>query len=67
MNLKKGFQNLATVLASGIVILVLSGLALGILHLVVQIAFTLAVIWLIYRGAIFVIDGFKDTPKSENE
>ena len=67
MNIKKGFQNLATVLAFGIVLLVISGLAVGILHLIVDIAFALAIIWLIYRSAIFVMEGFKDRSKSESQ
>ena len=67
MNIKKGFQNLATVLAFGIVLLVISGLAVGILHLIVDIAFALAIMWLIYRSAIFVIAGFKETPKGGSQ
>ena len=67
MNIKKGFQNLATVLAIGIVLLVISGLAIGILHLVIQILFYLAVIWLIYKSAIFVMEGFKDSSKGESQ
>jgi hypothetical protein len=72
MNIKKGFQNLATVLAIGIVLLAISGLAVGILHLavgilfvVLQIVFFLAVIWLIYKSAVFVMEGFKDSSKGE--
>ena len=65
MNIKKGVQNLVTVLAFGIVLLVISGLALGILQLAIQIAFYLAIMWLIYRSIIFVIAGFKETPKGE--
>ena len=67
MNIKQGFQNLATVLAIGIVLLVISGLAIGILHLVIQILFYLAVIWLIYKSAIFVMEGFKDSSKGESQ
>ena len=67
MNIKKGFQNLATVLAIGIVLLAISGLAVGILHLVITIAFYLAVIWLIYKSTVFVIEGFKDSSKSESQ
>jgi hypothetical protein len=67
MNIKKGFQNLATVLAIGIVLLVISGLAIGILHLVIQILFYLAVIWLIYKSTIFVMEGFKDSSKGESQ
>jgi len=63
MSIKKGFQNLATVLAIGVVLLVISGLALGILHLAIEIAFALAIIWLIYKSAIFVMEGFKDNAK----
>ena len=62
MNAKKGFQNLATVLSIAVVLWVISGLAIGILHLAIKIALGLAIIWLIYRGAIFVVDGFKDRP-----
>ena len=67
MNIKQGFQNLATVLAIGIVLLVISGLAVGILHLIIQIVFYLAVIWLIYKSAIFVMEGFKDSSKGESQ
>jgi hypothetical protein len=67
MNIKQGFQNLATVLAIGIVLLVISGLAIGILHLVIQILFYLAVIWLIYKSAVFVMEGFKDSSKGESQ
>ncbi|MHC4737621.1 MAG: hypothetical protein ACYS9Y_01825 [Planctomycetota bacterium] len=67
MNIKKGFQNLATVLAIGIVLLAISGLAVGILHLVIQIAFFLAVVWLIYKSAIFVMEGFKDEAKGKSQ
>jgi len=67
MNIKKGFQNLATVIAIGIVLLAISGLAVGILHLVIQILFYLAVIWLIYKSAIFVMEGFKDSSKGESQ
>lgn len=67
MNIKKGFQNLATVLAIGIVLLVISGLAVGILHLVIKIAFFIAVVWLIYKSAVFVMEGFKDSSKGESQ
>ncbi|MHC4394109.1 MAG: hypothetical protein ACYS1A_00505 [Planctomycetota bacterium] len=67
MNIKKGFQNLATVSAIGIVLLVISGLALGILQLAIKLAFVLAIIWLIYKSVIFVMEGFKDSPKGESQ
>jgi len=67
MNIKQGFQNLATVLAIGIVLLAISGLAVGILHLVIQIAFYLAVIWLIYKSVVFVIEGFKDRAECKSQ
>ena len=60
MNFKKGFQNLGTVLAAIIVIYVIIALAIGILHIALTIALAVAIIWLIYRGAIFVAEGFKD-------
>ena len=62
VNVKKGFHNLATVLSIAIVFWAISGLAIGILHLALKIAFGLAIIWLIYRSAVFVVDGFKDKP-----
>ena len=60
MDMKKGFQNLGTFLAVGVVLCVISRSVLGILHLVLQLAFTVALIWLAYKGVLFVIDGFKN-------
>jgi hypothetical protein len=59
MNLKKGFQRLATVLSIAVVLWAISGLAIGMLHLAIRIALCLAIICLIYRSVIFVADGFK--------